>query len=77
MERSMRRFIVLVGIAVAALALGGVPSAVAANPEVNHFTFADSVTDDDFCGTGQTVESPSTCGARSSFPATSPSTTGM
>jgi len=52
----MRRFTLLVGIAVAAFALGGVPPAVAANPEVNHFTFSDSFTDDDFCGTGQTVD---------------------
>jgi hypothetical protein len=52
----MRRFTLLVGIAIAALALGGVPSAVAANPDVNHFTFSDSFTDDDFCGTGQTVD---------------------
>jgi hypothetical protein len=52
----MRRFTLLIGIAVAALAFGGVPSAVAANPDVNHFTFSDSFTDDDFCGTGQTVD---------------------
>lgn len=51
----MRRFTFLVGIAIAALALGGVPSAVAADPGVNHFTVADSFTDHDFCGTGQTV----------------------
>ncbi len=52
----MRRFALLVGIVVAALGLCGVPSAVAANPDVNHFTFADSFTDADFCGTGQAVD---------------------
>src|SRR2546422_6545026 len=51
----MRRFALLVGIVVA-LGLGGVPAAVAANPGVNHFTFADSFTDGDFCGTGQAVD---------------------
>ena len=55
MERPMRRFaLVLLGIVVA-LGLGGAPAAVAANPDVNHFTFTDSISDDDFCGTGQTV----------------------
>ena len=52
----MRRItLLLLGIAVA-LGLGGAPSAVAANPDVNHFTFTDSFSDDDFCGTGQTVD---------------------
>lgn len=52
----MRRFsLLLLGIVVA-LGLGGAPSAVAANPDVNHFTFTDSFSDDDFCGTGQTVD---------------------
>jgi hypothetical protein len=51
----MRRFTLLLGIVVA-LGLCGTPAALAANPEVNHFTFSDSVTDPDFCGTGQTVE---------------------
>jgi hypothetical protein len=51
----MRRFTLLLGIVVA-LGLCGAPAALAANPEVNHFTFSDSVTDEDFCGTGQTVE---------------------
>jgi hypothetical protein len=51
----MRRFTLLLGIVVA-LGLCGAPAALAANPEVNHFTFSDSFTDDDFCGTGQTVE---------------------
>ena len=52
----MRRFtLVLLGFVVA-LGFGGVPSAVAANPDVNHFTFTDSFSDDNFCGTGQTVD---------------------
>ena len=40
---------------VGSMSLAAVPSALAANPDVNHFTFSDSFTDDDFCGTGQTV----------------------
>ena len=51
----MRRFALVVGIVVA-LGLGAVPSAVAANPGVNHFTITESFTDPDFCGTGQAVE---------------------
>jgi hypothetical protein len=51
----MRRFALVVGIVVA-LGLGAVPSAVAANPEVNHFTITESFTDGDFCGTGQAVD---------------------
>jgi hypothetical protein len=51
----MRKFALVVGIIVA-LGLGGVPPAVAANPDVNHFAFTESFTDTDFCGTGQTVE---------------------
>ena len=50
----MRRFALVVGIVVA-LGLGAVPSAVAANPGVNHFT-TESFTDSDFCGTGQPVD---------------------
>jgi hypothetical protein len=51
----MRRFALVVGI-VFALGLGAVPSAVAANPGVNHFTITESFTDPDFCGTGQAVD---------------------
>jgi hypothetical protein len=51
----MRRFALVVGIAVA-FGLGAVPSAVAANPGVNHFTVTESFTDPDFCGTGQAVD---------------------
>jgi hypothetical protein len=50
----MRKFALLVGIIVA-LALGGVPSAFAANPDVNLFSFTDSFTEDDLCRTGQPV----------------------
>jgi len=52
----MRRFALLLGIIVAAFALGGVPSAVAANPGVHHFTDTGSFTDDNFCETGQAVD---------------------
>lgn len=51
----MRKFALLVGIIVA-LGLGGPPSALAANPDVNRFTITESFTDPDFCGTGQAVE---------------------
>jgi hypothetical protein len=50
----MRRLSIVLLLTLAALLAG--PSALAANPEVNHFTFSDSFTDNDFCGTGQTVE---------------------
>jgi hypothetical protein len=51
----MRRFALVVGIVVA-LGLGAAPSAVAADPDVNHFTITESFTDGDFCGTGQAVD---------------------
>ena len=51
----MRRFALVVGIVVA-LGMGGVPSAVAAEPGVNQFTIMESFTDGDFCGTGQAVD---------------------
>ncbi len=51
----MRRFALVVGI-VAALGLGAMPSALAANPGVVHFAFTESFTDSNFCGTGQAVE---------------------
>jgi hypothetical protein len=51
----MRRFALVVGI-VAALGLGAMPSAVAASPGATHFTFTESFTDGDFCGTGQAVD---------------------
>jgi hypothetical protein len=46
----------LLGIIVAAFALGGLPSAVAANPGVNHVIHEDSFTDTDYCETGQAVD---------------------
>jgi hypothetical protein len=52
MEGPIVRFALVVGIVVA-LGLGAVPSAVAADPDVNHFTMTDSFTGPDFCGTGQ------------------------
>jgi hypothetical protein len=52
----MRRFTLLLGIIVAAFALGGVPSAVAANPGVSHFAVTFPDTAPDFCGTGQAVD---------------------
>ena len=51
----MRRFALVAGI-VAALGVGAMPSAVAANPGVIHFTVTESFTDGDFCGTGQAVD---------------------
>jgi hypothetical protein len=53
----MRRFALLLGIILAAFALGGVPSAVAANPGVSHFAITlPPETNPDFCGTGQAVD---------------------
>ena len=53
--KRMHRFTLLLGIVVAALALAA-PSAVGANPQPNHFTDSGSVTDPDFCWTGQAVD---------------------
>ena len=69
----MRRFALVVGIVVA-LGLGAVPSAVAANPGVNHFTITESFTDPDFCGTGQPVDTSISVRERSSWHPTSRST---
>ena len=55
MEGPIRRFALVVGIVVT-LGLGAVPSAVAADPDVKHFTITESFTDDNFCGTGQAVD---------------------
>jgi hypothetical protein len=52
----MRRFALSLGIVVAALVLVALPAAIAANPQVNHFEFSDTFSDDDFCGTGMTVD---------------------
>ena len=52
----MRRFMVLLGIIVAAFALGGAQSAVAANPGVSHFAVTFPDTAPDFCRTGQRVD---------------------
>jgi hypothetical protein len=51
----MRRFAAFVSV-LAAASLTIVPgSAPAANPTVNHFTDSGTFTDNDFCGTGETV----------------------
>jgi hypothetical protein len=55
MEAAMRKLALVVGVVVA-LGLGGAPSALAANPDPNHFTITESFTDGDFCGTGQAVD---------------------
>jgi hypothetical protein len=52
----MARFGLVLGIVAATVALVTLPAAVAANPEVNHFAFSDTFSDDDFCGTGMTVD---------------------
>ena len=52
----MRRYTLVFGIVIASLGLIMLPWAVAANPQVNHFEFSGTFTDDDFCGTGKTVE---------------------
>ncbi|MEI8407474.1 MULTISPECIES: hypothetical protein [unclassified Kribbella] len=51
----MRRFALVVGLVVA-LVLGSVSSAMAANPDVNHFSFTESSTEGNFCGTGEAVD---------------------
>ena len=51
----MRRFALVVGIVVA-LGLGSVPTADAANPGVSRFSFTESFTEPDFCGTGEAVD---------------------
>jgi hypothetical protein len=52
----MRRFAILLGIVATAAALIALPTATAANPDVVHFDFSDSFSDDDFCGTGMTID---------------------
>ena len=52
----MPRFKLLLVIVVALLGLVALPVAVAANPDVQHFTDSGTFTDTDFCGTGMTVE---------------------
>jgi hypothetical protein len=52
----MARFALVLGMVAATVALVALPAAVAANPEVNHFSFSDTFSDDDFCGTGMTVD---------------------
>jgi hypothetical protein len=52
----MRRFASALGIVAAVAALIALPTAIAANPEVVHFEFSDSFPDEDFCGTGMTID---------------------
>jgi hypothetical protein len=52
----MRRLAMMTGIAAASLMLGVAPAAHAENVNNEHFTFTDSFTDPDFCGTGQAFE---------------------
>ena len=52
----MRSLKACLGIVALALGLIVLPAAVAANPQVNHFSNSGTFTDTDFCGTGMTVE---------------------
>jgi hypothetical protein len=63
----MRHPAILIGIAGASLILGVAPAAHAANPNNEHFTFTDSFTEPDFCGTGQVFE-VAIAAAGTSFP---------
>jgi hypothetical protein len=51
----MRRFTVSLALVVVGLALVALPTALAANPNVQHFDFSGSFTDPDFCGTGTAI----------------------
>ena len=73
----MRRLALSLAIVAAALALVALPAAVAANPQVNHFEDSGTFTDDDFCGTGETIEISFSVHGRSFSLQTSPSTTGL
>jgi len=53
--RQLRQLIPRVGLVFVTLALALVPASLAANPTVNHFTDSGTFTDNDFCGTGETV----------------------
>lgn len=52
----MRRLVSALGVSVVLLLWAGAPPALAAAPEVNHFTDSWEFVDPDFCGTGQEVE---------------------
>jgi hypothetical protein len=54
-EGQMRRFSVLASVLLVIGLAAITASARAANPTVNHFTDSGTFTDDDFCGTGETV----------------------
>jgi hypothetical protein len=51
----MRRLVLALGAAIAASLTAIGAGALAANPTVNHFSDSGIFTDDDFCGTGETV----------------------
>ena len=52
----MRRIVCLLGVSLVLFVWSAAPPALAANPEVNHFTDSWSYVDDDFCGTGESVQ---------------------
>jgi len=53
--QSLHRLFVVVSIAAVALALAAVTPADGANPQGVHLTFSGTESQDDFCGTGKTV----------------------
>lgn len=54
-RKTMPKFLLIVSALAAALALAAVPIASAANPRVIHVPLSGTNSDDDFCGTGTTV----------------------
>ena len=52
----MRRIVCVLGVSFVLLVWSAAPPALAANPEVNHFADSWSFVDDDFCGTGVSVQ---------------------
>jgi hypothetical protein len=54
-RKIMPKFLLIVSAFAAVLALAAVQLASAANPQVIHFTFSGTNTDDNFCDTGMTV----------------------
>jgi hypothetical protein len=51
----VRRFAVATGVAVALMAMAGAPAALAQGQQHDHFRDIGTDVDDDFCGTGQTI----------------------
>jgi hypothetical protein len=54
-RRTMPKFLLIVSALATALALAAVPIGSAANPQVIHVPLSGTNSDDDFCGTGTTV----------------------